>query len=110
MGFMQESNPAEHAKLNEGIEKTLEEYREKLHKTMPDGPYQFPAEELGKNLSQPYIRAVMSSNYGRSKMPQELVEAFDAVSDNAKFTDKMYEEKSFSDFLKLNSNESTDEL
>ena len=68
---------------------------------MPDGPYQFPAEELSENLSQPYIRAVMSSNYGRSKMPRELVEAFDAISDNAKFTQNMYEERemSFEDFI-----------
>ena len=102
LAFMQDSNPAEHAKLTEGIEKTLEEYREKLNKTMPDGPYQFPAEELGKNLSQPYIRAVMSSNYGREKMPQELVEAFDAVKENAKFTEKMYEEKTFTDFFGSN--------
>ena len=85
------------------MDKSLEEYRTKLSKTMPDGPYQFSEEELSENLSQPYIRAVMSSNYGRSKMPQSLVEAFDNVKGNDKFTSKMYEEtepKTFEDFMK----------
>ena len=102
LSFMEGSNPAEHAKMTEGLQSTLEEYRAKLNKTMPEGPYQFTEEELSENLSQPYIRAVMSSNYGRSKMPQSLVEAFDSVKENAKFTDNMYEEtetKSFEDFM-----------
>lgn len=101
--FMKESNPAEYQTMMDDMDKTLEEYRTKLHKTMPEGPYQFEESELAENLSQPYIRAVMSSNYGRSKMPQSLVKAFDSVKENAKFTDKMYEEsepKTFSDFLK----------
>ena len=91
-------------KFEENMEKTLEEYRTKLNKTMPEGPYRFEESELSENLSQPYIRAVMSSNYGRSKMPQSLVKAFDGIKENAKFTDKMYEEtgepKTFKDFLK----------
>ena len=101
-GFMQESNPAEYDSMMKDMDKTLEEYRAKLNKTMPDGPYQFEESELAENLSQPYIRAVMSSNYGRSKMPQALVEAFDAIKENEKFTKNMYEEKekSFEDFMK----------
>lgn len=103
-GFMKESNPAEYESMMSDMEKTLEEYRTKLNKTMPEGPYRFEESELSENLSQPYIRAVMSSNYGRSKMPQSLVKAFDSVKENAKFTDKMYEEtgepKTFKDFLK----------
>ena len=99
-GFMQESNPAEYDSMMKDMDKTLEEYRAKLNKTMPEGPYQFEESELAENLSQPYIRAVMSSNYGRSKMPQALVEAFDAIKENEKFTKNMYEEKSFEDFMK----------
>ena len=101
LDFMKDSNPDEYQNLTAGLADTLEEYRAKLHKTMPDGPYQFPADELSENLSQPYIRAVMSSNYGRSKMPRELVEAFDNIKDNAKFTQNMYEEREmrFDDFM-----------
>lgn len=92
LDFMKESDPQTYKKFVKDLDDEMKKYKEKLDKTMPEGPYQFPSEELVKNLKQPYIRAVMSSNYGRSMMPPELVEAFDAVDDNKKFTKKLSED------------------
>ena len=85
LGFMQESNPEQYQQLMDGLGSTLDDYRGKLDGAMPDGPYQFTDDELMPNLEQPYIRAAMTSNYGRSKMPPAMVEAFDAIKSNQKY-------------------------
>ncbi|MDB4631278.1 hypothetical protein OAF61_02145 [Pseudomonadales bacterium] len=89
--FMKETDPETHKKFIKDLDAEMKTYKEKLDKTMPNGPYQFPSDELAKNLKQPYIRAAMSSNYGRSMMPPELVAAFDGVADNKKFISKLSE-------------------
>ena len=85
LGFMQESNPEQYQQLMDGLGSTLDDYRGKLDAAMPDGPYQFTDDELMPNLEQPYIRAAMTSNFGRSKMPPAMVEAFDAIKSNQKY-------------------------
>ena len=92
--FMKESDPETYKKFIGDLDNEMKVYKEKLDKTMPEGPYQFPSDELIKNLKQPYIRAVMSSNYGRSLMPPEVVEAFDIIPENQKFTKRLSEDLS----------------
>ena len=85
LGFMQDSHPEQYQQLMDGLSSTLSDYKGKLDSSMPDGPYQFTDEELMPNLEQPYIRAAMTSNYGRGKMPAALIEAFDAIKSNEKY-------------------------
>ena len=89
--FMRESNPEAYEKLIEGLTSTLDDYRIRLDEKMPDGPYRFTEEELMPNLSQPYIREVMGSNFGRQFMPRALIEAFDAIKGNEKYRENMGE-------------------
>lgn len=91
LDFLKESHPEIHQQLMEGLQSTLEEYRGKLDDRLPDGPYKFTEEELMPNLDQPYIRAVMGSNFGRQFMPPALIEAFDAIEGNEKYRENMGE-------------------
>ena len=92
LGFMAGGDQQEiYDQLMDGLGGTLDEYRQKLDEKMPDGPYRFTEEELGPNLDQPYMRAVMGSNFGRQRMPPALVEMFDAIKGNENIKDNMVE-------------------
>ena len=91
LGFMQGGeNQAQYDQITEQLEETLGQYQEQLNEKMPEGPYRFTDDELMPNLSQPYIKAAMGSNFGRSKMPPALIAAFDKLNGEADPT-KMYE-------------------
>lgn len=91
LGFLKESNPELYGKMIGALEKEMTGYRGALDEKMPAGPHQFSDEDLMGNMTQPYIREVMTSNYGRSLMPRALVEAFDKEPGNSRFREPFTE-------------------
>ena len=77
LGFLRESHPEVYAELMGGIQDEMSQYRTDLDGKLPNGPYQYPDEELMNNLTQTYLREVMTSQSGRDLMQPELVRAFD---------------------------------
>jgi hypothetical protein len=106
LGFMQESNPEAYERMTGGLNDTLNEYRDKLDQQFPNNPFQVPPDQISRNMSAPYVSSIMGSNYGRSMMPPELVEAFDTLPTSRGGRGPMVEDldlegtKSFTDFRK----------
>lgn len=80
--FMKETNPKQYKEYITAMRNSMESYRSRLKRTFGDRPYQYPDEELATKLNSPYINSIMGSNYGRSMMPKELVDAFDQYAED----------------------------
>jgi hypothetical protein len=106
LGFLQESNPEAYERMTGQLDDSLNEYRDSLDSQFPNNPFKVTPEELSGSapMGSAYMKAIMGSNYGRSMMPPELVQAFDALPGSARTLGSMVEDRpgsmSFTDFRK----------
>ena len=71
-------------KLMQGIDDEFDQpkvagisYLDRLKGSFGDTPHRYSDDQLTENFQSPYMGAVMGSNFGRSKMPPEMVESYD---------------------------------